>query len=85
MKHRLVTFAVAIFFACGATAHAQMHPPTTDGAGAKPGPSGGKIDQDPGSNRPETKNGADSQQNRSYGGNTKPDGKSLNDGQPPRQ
>ncbi len=78
--------AVTLFLAGGALAQTQsIHPTTKEGAGAKPDSAESKserIAKPPGANRPEAQGGAESQQNRDYGKETQPTGKSLHEGQP---
>lgn len=72
----------------GAAAAQSIHPPTPEGFGAKPDSAEAQRERKPeaqGTNRPEAQGWADSQLNREYGRKTRPDGKSLTEGQLPRQ
>lgn len=83
---RAPILAVALVLAGGAIAQTQtIHPPTKEGAGAKPDSAESRREQIPeplGQNRPEAQGGADSQQNREYGQETRPEGKKLHEGTP---
>lgn len=86
MRSLFLSLAAAVFLAGGATAQTQtIHPPTKEGSGAKPDSAEEKrehIPEPPGAHRPETRGGAESQQNRNYGKETQPDGKTLHEGLP---
>lgn len=86
MRHLFLSLAAAVFLAVGATAQTQtIHPPTKEGAGAKPDSAETKrerIPEPPGANRPEARGGAESQQNRDYAKETQPEGKNLHEGLP---
>lgn len=91
MGHKLLVIAAVLVLNIGTAAQAQFHPPTSEGAGAKPGAApqqgagGGAAEQSPDANRREnaqSKGGADSQLNRDYGKDTTPTGKELHEGQP---
>ena len=84
MRHLFLSLAAAVLLAGGATAQT-IHPPTKEGAGAKPDSAEAKrerIPEPPGANRPEARGGAESQQNRDYGKETQPEGKNLHEGLP---
>lgn len=83
MKHFFVAIPLAIALAGTATARG-LHPTTKEGFGAKPDSPETQREGKPESpaTRPEAQGGANSQQNRSYGNETQPEGNQLNDGQP---
>jgi len=85
MKLNLIV-TVALVLANSAIAQTQsIHPTTKEGAGAKPDSAESQSERmakPPDANRPEARGGADSQQNRDYGKETQPTGKSLHEGQP---
>lgn len=87
MKQLFIAWTVAVGLAGAADAQS-IHPPTREGFGAKPDSPEAQRERKPeapGTHRPEAQGGADSQMNRDYGRKTDPDGKSLTEGQPPRQ
>jgi hypothetical protein len=84
MKYFLITTAIAIGLVGSAGAQG-LHSPTKEGFGAKPDSPETQREQKPESpaTLPEARGGANSQQNRSYGSETQPEGKQLTDGQQP--
>ncbi|MGO4173904.1 hypothetical protein [Bosea sp. TAF32] len=84
MKRRLIVLA-AVLVVAGVAIAQTIHPPTKEGAGAKPDSAEsqrGRIPEPAGANRPEAQGGANSQQNRDYGKETQPEGQKLHEGQP---